>query len=69
MNNYNKYIYEKYSNNKHIRRLFEQIILLKNIPIELLSKYYIRAYTMESNFYKDINNDLELKKKNHIYPL
>ena len=63
LDNYNKYIYEKYSNNKHIRRLFEQIILLKNIPIELLSKYYIRAYTMESNFYKDINNDLELKKK------
>ena len=63
MDNYTKYIYEKYSNNKDIKQLFEQIKLLKNIPIELLSKYYIRAYTIESNFYRDINKDLGFKKK------
>ena len=60
---YTKYIYEKYSNNKYMKELFDQIKSLKNIPIELLSKYYIRAYTIESNFYKDINKDLGFKKK------
>jgi len=58
-----KFIYEKYSNNKYIKELFDQIKSLKNIPIELLSKYYIREYTIESNFYKDINKDLGFKKK------
>lgn len=63
LENYTNYIYQKYSNNKFIKELFEQIKYLKNIPIELLSKYYIRAYTIESNFYKDINKDLGLHKK------
>ena len=63
IDNYTKYIYEKYSNNKDIKNLFEQIKSLKNIPIELLSKYYIRAYTIESNFYRDENKDLGFKKK------
>ena len=68
---YDKYtnlIFEKYSKeSKLIKDLFSQIKSLKNIPIELLSKYYIRAYTIESNFYKNINQDLGFNKKdNHL---
>ena len=65
---YTNEIYEKYSKeNKDINELLTQIKSLKDIPIELLSKYYIRAYTMESNFYTDINKDLGLnKKENHL---
>ena len=65
---YTNLIYQKYSKgNKDINDLLSQIQLLKDIPIELLSKYYIRAYTIESNFYNDINKDLGLnKKENHL---
>ena len=52
LESYTNFIYQKYSNNKFIKELFEQIKYLKYIPIELLSKYYIRAYTIESNFIK-----------------
>ena len=40
---------------------------MQDIPIELLSKYYIRAYTIESNFYKNINKELgSNKKESHL---
>ena len=61
---YTNFIYDNYSKgNKEIKYLLAQIKSLQDIPIELLSKYYIRAYTLESNFYKDINADLGLNKK------
>ena len=65
---YTKYLFEKYSkDNPNVYNLLNQIKKLKNIPIELLSKYYIRAYTIESKFYKDINKDLGLNEKaNHL---
>ena len=64
IDNYTNFIYDNYSKgNKEIKYLLAQIKSLQDIPIELLSKYYIRAYTLESNFYKDINADLGLNKK------
>jgi len=36
---------------------------MKNIPIEILSKYYSRLYTADSNFHKNMNQDLGLNKK------
>ena len=35
---------------------------MKKIPIEILSKYYIRLYTINSNFYKNLNKDLGTNK-------
>ena len=71
MNNLDKYtelLYNKYSNNnKTVKDLLEPIINIKNIPIELLSKYYIRLYTIESSFYRDINK--ELRENNIMYYL
>ena len=59
-------IYNKYSkDNKDIKELLDQIKLLKDIPIELLTKYYIRLYTIESNYYYDINKDLKLNKRDN----
>ena len=70
INNIDKYtelIYNKYSkNNKFIKYLLDDIITIQNIPIELLCKYYIRLYTIESDFYREINNDLR-KNKKEIY--
>ena len=35
---------------------------MKNIPIEILSKFYARLYTINSDFYKNINKELRLNK-------
>lgn len=40
-----------------------------NEPIELLSKYYARLYKIESDFYRNINKDLGLNKKEKYLPL
>ena len=67
MENYNKYnksVFEKYSNqNEKIKTLFGPIKSMRNIPIEILSKYYARLYTSDSDFHKNLNKDLGLKKK------
>ena len=66
-------IYNKYKNNSNkIKNLLNSIENIQNIPVELLSKYYARLYTAESdnnnnNFYSDINKDLrENKKDNYL---
>ena len=41
---------------------------LSDIPIEILSKYYARLYTAESDFYKNINKDLGLNKVEKYLP-
>ena len=67
--NYTISIYEKYSKkNENIYNLLDQIKSLEDIPIELLAKYYIRAYTIESDFYKDINTELGLSKISNNLP-
>ena len=58
---YNQLLYNTYSKeNENVQKLLEQIIFMKKIPIEILSKYYIRFYSIEFNFYKDINNQPEI---------
>ena len=60
---YTKYLYDTYSiGNKRVKQLLEPIKEATNIPIEILSKYYVRLYTIESDLYKDIDNDLKLSK-------
>ena len=57
--NYNEYLYLNYAKeDNQIEILLNDIYKVPKIPIELLCKYYIRLYTMESNFYKNINYDL-----------
>ena len=63
MEEYTNLLYNTYSkDNDELKKLLDSIISMKNIPIELLSKYYARLYTIDSNFYKDINKDLGLNK-------
>ena len=57
-------MYNKYTkNNDDLKKLLLQIKSIINIPIEFLSKYYVRAYTADSDFYKDINKDLRENKR------
>ena len=63
INNYNKLLYERYSEeNKDLKSLLGSIKSLPKIPIEILSKYYARLYTAESSFYGNLNRDLGLNK-------
>ena len=69
LNNYTNTLYNTYSiNNKIIKKLFNSIISMKNIPIEILSKYYARLYTIESDFYRNLNRDLGLNRMNNYLP-
>ena len=53
-----KYLCAKYGTNEQINKLLNLIKYIKDIPSQLLSKYYIRLYTIESQFYYDINKEL-----------
>jgi len=68
--NYIKLIYNKYSKiSKEVKNLIKPIKCMPIIPIELLSKYFIRIYTKESSyFYRDINQDLRNNKKDMYLP-
>ena len=57
---YTNTIFDIYSHNSDIRKLLNSIQSFKNISIENLSKYYAKFYTIESGFYRDINESLRL---------
>ena len=66
---YNNFLYNTYSNeNNNIKNLLGSLLSLKEIPIEILSKYYIRLYTIESNFYRNLNRDLGLNQIKKYLP-
>ena len=62
---FNEYLLNKY-NEPSINNLISQLIEISNIPISIISKYWIHAYTVESNFYKNMNDDL-IRKNNIKY--
>ena len=55
--NFNQFLIDKFSN-KAIDYLINQLFMIKTIPISSLIKYWIRAYTLESDFYKEMNQYL-----------
>ena len=66
---YTNYLFNIYSkNNNGVEILLGPIKSVSNIPIEILSKYYARLHTLESDFYKDINKDLRLNKFEKYLP-
>ena len=65
---YTEYLYNKYLTNDDVNKLLSSILYIKDIPIELISKYYIRLYTIESQFYNDINKDLRSNEKEKYLP-
>ena len=54
--NFHKFILS--FNEKGINNLIKNLDLFKYIPFEILSKYWARCYTFESDFYKILNNQL-----------
>ena len=54
--------------NSEINYLIEPLSLLKYIPLEIISKYWVRIYTIESDFYREINNKL-MKSEIKLYDI
>ena len=68
LENYTALLFSTYSkNNLDIKRLLGQIESMQNIPIEILSKYFARLLSIDSEFHEDINKDLRLgKSEKHL---
>ena len=64
-----KNIYMIYKNNAKYKYLLNQMVDIPDIPIELLSKYYIRMYSLGEDLVKKMNNDLitDNNKNNILY--
>ena len=58
---FNKKSLSKFGNNE-ISSLFEQLLSVNEVPYEIICKYWIRAYTYESDFYKEMNKNLRVNK-------
>ena len=54
-------------NNEELNALIKNLNLFRYIPFEILSKYWVRFYTIESDFYKVLNNDLMKSKMTGDY--
>ena len=62
---FNQYLLDKYSKHcSQIDELIRPLLIDTKIPLQILVKYWIRAYTIESNFYREMNNSLIGKDKN-----
>ena len=69
MQRYTNILYNTFSeSNDKLKVLLGSIKSLPNIPLEILSKYYVRLYTLESDFHNDLNKKFRLKKyKKYIF--
>ena len=69
LNNYTSLLYDEYAkNNEKIEYLLGSIKTISDIPIEILSKYYARLFTLNSDFYLNINKDLGTNKTEKYLP-
>ena len=65
---FNKFILDICSENKEMTNLMQQLIISNiSIPCQILIKYYLRAYTIESNFCYDMNHSLIYGNNEDIY--
>ena len=62
---FNNYMLYQYNTEEKLVSLFEQLINIEKIPHEIISKYWVRAYTLESNFYRKMNKDLRQSNTNN----
>ena len=67
---YTKLLNEKYTQKiDKLKLLLDSIKSMANIPIEILSKYYLRLYSSKTSFYNEINKDLRENKTEKYLPL
>ena len=66
---FNQYLLDKYSNKSQMKNLIEQLLIDVKIPFQILVKYWIRAYTFETLFYKEMNYSLLTRIGNDDYDI
>ena len=69
INKLNKKIFEDNKNIKPLGFLLSQLAEIENIPLCLLSKYWIRAYSIHSSFTNNMNENLLEKKYEDYLPI
>lgn len=55
INDFNNYLWKNYSDKSQMKSLIEQLLIKVEIPLKILVKYWIRAYTSETKFYRNMN--------------
>ena len=65
---FNKYMLKTYEKFDRIQDLFSQLVEVSDIPIEIISKFWVRSYTEESDFYRKMNQDLQQNKSKNYLP-
>ena len=58
---FNQYLINS-CNNKEMKELVGQLEEMPEVPNEIICKYWARAYTLETNFYRDMRHELQTKK-------
>jgi hypothetical protein len=66
---FNNFIKMNYPNNESIQNLINQLEENKYISKNIICKYWLHIYSLETNFYKDVNEKLRVKKGDFYYPL
>ena len=61
---FNEKIYPKYKDIPSIEFIFSQLSSSGNLPINLLCKYWLRAYSTHNSFSKNMNEELKLGRYN-----
>ena len=69
LNSFTKFFLQNFCSNKDVEKLLKPLILFKEVPEEIISKYWARAYTYETPFYSIMNKSLMRKeyKEYEIY--
>ena len=62
----NRYILENYGEIDSKKNLIMPLLMIENIPNDIIAKFWGRIYTIESPFYRNLNNNL-MKLKNENY--
>jgi hypothetical protein len=62
----NLFMLENYGEDENIKNLIIPLLNIENIPSDIIGKFWGRIYTVESPFYKNLNNNL-MKLDNEHY--
>ena len=64
IHNFNQYLINMYS----MEELIGQLENIPEMPNEVICKYWVKAYTLETNFYRVLRHKLQTKKGKFFCP-
>ena len=63
---FNMFLLNNFGANDQINKLIKQLFLIEKVPDVIMSKFWARTYTFDSNFYYNLNwNLMQLKSKKY----